>query len=63
MLLLSRKEGEVICIGSVIKVMVVKVRGDKVRIGIEAPKDVMVHRLEIFEAIQEQNNAERTDND
>lgn len=39
-------------IGNDIKVTLVDIRGDKVRIGIDAPKDVAVHRAEVFEAIQ-----------
>lgn len=51
MLVLSRKVGEEIIIGNGIKIMVVEVRGDKVRIGIDAPRDVSVHRKEVLEAI------------
>lgn len=54
MLVLSRKRDEVIMIGD-IAVTIVDIRGDKVRIGIAAPKDVPVHRLELYEAIQRQN--------
>lgn len=52
MLVLQRKKGERIRIGDDITVIVVEVRGDKVRLGIEAPKDVPVHRDEVFQAIQ-----------
>lgn len=54
MLVLSRMRGESIVIGSdgAIKVTIVDVKGDKVRVGIEAPTDVPVHRQEIFDAIQ-----------
>lgn len=52
MLVLSRKKDEAIVIGDNIRIVIVEVRGDKVRIGIEAPKDVSVHRKEIYEAIQ-----------
>lgn len=51
MLVLSRMKDEVICIGDDIKVMVVKIRGDKVQLGIEAPPDVPVHRKEIADSI------------
>jgi len=51
MLVLSRKKNESIVIGGGIIVTVVDVRGDKVRIGIEAPRDTTVHRQEIHEAI------------
>ncbi len=52
MLVLSRKKNESIVINDNIIVMVVEVRGGKVRLGIEAPKDVSVHRREVYEAIQ-----------
>ena len=52
MLVLSRKKEEVIRIGDSIRITVVEVRGDKVRLGIEAPPDVKVHRQEIYEKIQ-----------
>ncbi len=54
MLVLSRKKNESIIISDHITVTVVEIRGDKVRLGIEAPKDVTVHRREIYEAIQNQ---------
>jgi len=53
MLVLSRKNNESIIIRDDIVVTVVEVRGDKVRLGIEAPKEVTVHRREIYEAIKE----------
>lgn len=52
MLVLSRKKDERIIIGDVISVMVIEIRGDKVRLGIEAPKEVTVHREEVYNAIQ-----------
>ncbi|MFM8271824.1 MAG: carbon storage regulator CsrA [Gemmata sp.] len=51
MLVLSRKKNESIVINNDIVITVVEVRGDKVRLGIEAPKDVPVHRQEVYEAI------------
>lgn len=54
MLVLSRKKDESIIIDDHITVTVVEIRGDKVRLGIEAPKDVTVHRREVYEAIQVQ---------
>jgi carbon storage regulator len=51
MLVLSRKKNESIVINDNIVVTVVEIRGDKVRLGIVAPKDVPVHRQEVFEAI------------
>jgi carbon storage regulator len=55
MLVLSRKVGEKIRIGDDITVIVVELRGDKVRLGIEAPKEVPIHRDEVFQAIQRGN--------
>jgi carbon storage regulator len=55
MLVLSRKKNESIIINDSITVTGIEIRGDKVRIGIEAPKDVTVHRREVYEAIQNQN--------
>ena len=52
MLVLSRKKNESVVINDNITIVVVEIRGDKVRLGIEAPKDVPVHRKEIFDAIQ-----------
>ena len=52
MLVLSRKKNESIVIGDNIVITVVEVRGDKVRLGIEAPKEVTVHRREVYEAIK-----------
>ena len=51
MLVLSRKKNETIIINNDIVITVVEIRGDKVRLGIEAPKDVPVHRQEVYEAI------------
>lgn len=51
MLVLSRKRNESIIISDNIRITVVDIRGDKVRLGIEAPKDVPVHRQEVYEAI------------
>ncbi|VTS08474.1 carbon storage regulator CsrA [Tuwongella immobilis] len=52
MLVLSRKKNESIVVNDDIIITVVEIRGDKVRLGIVAPKDVPVHRQEVFEAIQ-----------
>lgn len=54
MLVLSRKKNEAIIIGNDIKVVVVEIRRDKVRLGIEAPKEVTVHREEVYDAIKKQ---------
>ena len=55
MLVLSRQRDESIIIGDNIVVTVVDVRGDKVRLGIEAPREVSVYRREVYEAIQREN--------
>jgi carbon storage regulator len=52
MLVLSRKKNESIVINDDITIVVVEIRGDKVRLGIEAPKEVPVHRREVFDAIR-----------
>jgi carbon storage regulator len=52
MLVLSRQRDQSIMIGDDVKITIVDVRGDKVRLGIEAPKEIPVHRMEIYEAIQ-----------
>jgi carbon storage regulator len=51
MLVLSRKKGETIVIGDNIIVTVVEIAGDKVRLGFEAPKEVTIHRREIYDKI------------
>ncbi len=55
MLVLSRQLDESIVIGENIVVTIVDIRGDKVRLGIEAPSEIPVHRREVFEAIQREN--------
>lgn len=55
MLVLSRQSDETIIIGDNIRVTIVEVRGDKVRIGIDAPRDVSVHRQEIYDAIRKES--------
>jgi carbon storage regulator len=52
MLVLSRKKDEQIMIGDDISVVVVEIRGDKVRLGIEAPREVSVHRQEVYDIIK-----------
>lgn len=56
MLVLSRQRDESIMIGDNIVITVVDIRGDKVRLGIDAPKEVPVHRQEVYEAIQRENS-------
>jgi len=57
MLVLSRKKNESIVINDDITIVVVEIRGDKVRLGVEAPKEVPVHRREVYEAIQRSEQA------
>lgn len=53
MLVLSRKKNESVVINNDITIVVVEIRGDKVRLGIEAPKEVPVHRREVYDAIKQ----------
>jgi len=55
MLVLSRQRDESIMIGDNIVVTIVDIRGDKVRLGINAPAEIPVHRQEVYEAIQREN--------
>jgi len=55
MLVLSRQRDESIIIGDNVVITVVDVRGDKVKLGIDAPKEIPVHRREVYEAIQREN--------
>jgi carbon storage regulator len=57
MLVLSRKKNESIVIDEKIVITIVEIRGDKVRLGIEAPKEVPVHREEVYRAIHHQEVA------
>ena len=52
MLVLSRKKNESIVINDDITIVVVEIRGDKVRLGVEAPREVPVHRREVYDAIK-----------
>lgn len=55
MLVLSRQRDETIMIGDEIEITIVDIRGDKVRLGISAPRTVQVHRKEVYESIQREN--------
>lgn len=55
MLVLTRKVHQSIIVGDDIEIVVLDVRGEQVRLGIRAPKDVAVHRKEVYEQIQEEN--------
>ena len=57
MLVLSRKKNESIVINNDITIVVVEIRGDKVRLGVEAPKEVPVHRREVYDAIKRNESA------
>lgn len=57
LLVLSRKKNESIVIADDITIVVVEIRGDKVRLGVEAPKEVPVHRREVFDAIRRNEEA------
>ena len=57
MLILSRKTNEKIMIGDDISVSIIEIRGDQVRIGVDAPKAVKVFRQEVFDAIKAENKA------
>jgi len=61
MLVLSRKKDEKIVIGDNITLMVIEIRGDKVRLGIDAPRDVSVHREEVYDAIKREAGQTQTD--
>jgi carbon storage regulator len=57
MLVLSRQRDESIMIGDDVEITVVDIRGDKVRLGITAPVHIRVHRKEVYDKIQSENNA------
>jgi carbon storage regulator len=57
MLVLSRKKDEVIVVGDNIEITIVDVRGDQVKVGVNAPRSVSIHRKEIYDAIQNENKA------
>ena len=59
MLVLSRQRDESIMIGDDVEIIIVDVRGDKVRLGITAPKSIPVHRREIYDAIQREKNEKK----
>jgi len=60
MLVLSRKKNEFVVLNDNIRVSIVEVRGDTVRLGFEAPKNVSIHREEVFDKIQRTGTTKRT---
>ena len=58
-MVLSRQRDESIMIGDNVEIIIVDVRGDKVRLGITAPKDIPVHRREIYDAIQREKSEKK----
>lgn len=56
MLILTRRINETLCIGDEIRVTVLGIQGNQVRIGIDAPKEVPVHRQEVYERVQAEKN-------
>ena len=57
MLILSRKVNEKIMIGDEISISIIEVRGDQVRVGVDAPRNVKVYRREVYDAIRAENKA------
>ncbi|TFH67563.1 carbon storage regulator CsrA [Gammaproteobacteria bacterium LSUCC0057] len=57
MLILTRRVGETLIIGDNVSVTVLGVRGNQVRLGVDAPKDVAVHREEIYQKIQDEKDS------
>ncbi|NPV42739.1 MAG: carbon storage regulator CsrA [Firmicutes bacterium] len=55
MLVLSRKPGQSIIIGDNIKITLIEIQGEQVKLGIEAPKSIVVYRMEVYEEIAKQN--------
>ncbi|MBM7606241.1 carbon storage regulator [Metabacillus crassostreae] len=60
MLVLARKQGESIQIGENIEITILSIQGDQIKLGIKAPKEIEVHRKEIYLSIQESNNEAAT---
>ncbi|MGB1328384.1 MAG: carbon storage regulator CsrA [Porticoccaceae bacterium] len=63
MLILTRRVGETLVIGDDVNVTVLGVRGNQVRLGVNAPKEVAVHREEIYQRIQKENDSDNSSTD
>ena len=63
MLILTRRVGETLMVGDDVTITVLGVKGNQVRIGVNAPKDVAVHREEIYERIQSEKAGNDTENE
>jgi len=63
MLILTRKSGEIIRIGDAVTVRVLEIRGNQVRLGVEAPGDVRIFREEVYRAIQKEQDEPRPETD
>ena len=63
MLILTRRVGETLVIGDDVNVTVLGVRGNQVRLGVNAPKEVAVHREEIYQRIQKENDSDISSSD
>lgn len=63
MLVLSRDKGESVMVGDNVKITVLEIRGNKVRLGIEAPREVSVNRMEVYEAIKRERQSREKGND
>ncbi len=63
MLVLSRKKDESIMVGDDIKIIIIRIDGDKVRLGITAPREVPVHRQEVYEIIKKKEKEKELENE